>query len=110
MFEVASFKDGKWATLYKGKSEKRAWAVFEEAKPTSPGIARITLDGQLLKSLQMFAKPRQKGPAQGSRGPWRKIVKWVGPAAALVELECGHQVHAMGSKKARCGECGRSPA
>ena len=105
VFEVSTFRDGKWTVLYSGQSDERAWAVFEEAKPKSPGILKITQDGELLKSLQMFATPDSKRKGEGSRGPWRKIVRWVGPAAALVLLECGHKVSAAGSKKARCAEC-----
>lgn len=43
-------------------------------------------------------------------GPFRKIVKWIGPAATWVQLECGHAVATHAAHKTRCALCGRAAA
>jgi hypothetical protein len=42
--------------------------------------------------------------------PFRRIVKWIGPAATRVQLECGHVVATHAAHKTRCGGCARDAA
>jgi hypothetical protein len=108
VFEVQRFTDGKWKRLFRGDDSERAWKAFEKARPRAPGLVRIIEDGHLVKSVQLFTEPPRPKRKQPLGGVLRRIVKWKGPAASLVTLECGHDVNTSGSKWAPCPRCSRN--
>jgi hypothetical protein len=104
-FSVQRKRDGIWRVLYGGEDWQAAWDKYEaEAERLARGTVRILKDGRVLRSLTMpAAKPKRSAAA----GPFRRIVKWVGPSATWVLLECGHHSHAQAAHRTRCGQCGK---
>lgn len=107
-FTVQRKTDGPWRVLYGGDDWEAAWSKYEtEAERLAKGTVRILKDGRLLRTLTM---PNPKPKRVASAAPLRKIVKWVGPSATWVLLECGHHAHAQAAHKTRCAECGKGGA
>jgi len=104
-FSVQRKTDGPWRVLYGGEDWRAAWNKYEtEAERLAKGTVRILKDGRLLRALTM---PTSKPMRAATEGPFRKIVKWVGPSATWVLLECGHHAHAQAAHRTRCGQCGK---
>lgn len=104
-FTVQRKTAGPWRLLYGGDDWRAAWDKYEtEAERLANGTVRILKDGRLLRTLTM---PKTRPTRVATGATIRRIVKWVGPSATWVLLECGHQTHTQAAHRTRCGQCGK---